>query len=354
MRIKMGRREIGDGVPCFITFEAGPTHSGLETAKKLVDLAADAGADAVKFQICDPVRLIADRSQPFSYDILVDDETGRTETVTEPLYDILMRRVLTKDEWRAVKAHADKRNLAFFATVEFEDHVDLLEELGCDSIKIASHDVNFLGLLRRAAKTGMAIQLDTGRATLGEIESAVDFIRELGNPNVIVHHCPSGYPARLESVHLKMIPMLKTALGVPIAYSDHTPGRDLDVAAIALGAAMVEKTITEDRLTRSVEHMFSLDPSQMREFVVAIRDLETALGTTRRIMQPAEREKRISLRRSAFAARAIAAGEILKDSDVEFRMPGHGIAPDMFASLAGRRLRRGVQAGHRLDWSDVE
>lgn len=354
MRFKMGRREIGDGESAFITFEAGPTHSGVTTAKRLVDLAADAGADAVKFQICDPGRLIADRSQPFSYDVLIDDKTGKTETITEPLYDILMRRVLTKDEWRQVKKHADGRGLAFFATVEFEEHVDLLEELGCDSIKIASHDVNFLSLLKRAAKTGMSIQLDTGRATLGEIESAVDFIREQGNPKIIVHHCPSGYPARIESIHLRMIPMLKQALDVPIAYSDHTPGRDMDIAAIALGANLVEKTITEDRMTRSVEHMFSLDPSQMKEFVGAVRDLEKALGTVRRVMQPAEREKRIMLRRSAFLARPMKAGEVVKENDLEFRMPGNGIPPDAVAAIAGRKLRRERPAGHRLDWSDLD
>jgi sialic acid synthase SpsE len=352
--IRFGSREIGDGAPCFVTFEAGPTHSGVDSAKQLIDLAAAAGADAIKFQLVDPDRLIADRKQPFSYDVLVDAASGRTETITEPLYDILKRRQLTDAEWREVKRHSDARGLAFFGTVEFEDQIDLLIELGCDSVKIASHDVNYVQLLHRAARSGMGIQLDTGRSTLGEIESAIDLLCEAGNPNIIVHHCPSGYPAHLESVHLRMITTLKRMFGCPIAYSDHTPGRDLDMAAIALGANLVEKTITMDRTTRSVEHIFSLDPPEMRSFITAIRDLESALGSERRIMQGAERDRRANLRRSAYLARPAKAGTPIDDSLVQFSLPGHGISPADFAALKGRRIRRDLPASHRLDWRDIE
>src|SRR4029077_3774096 len=115
-----------------------------------------------KFQIVDPDRLVADRKQPFSYEVLVDRESGKTETIVEPLYDILMRRVLTKDQWREVKAHCDREGVAFFSTITFEDEIDLLVELGCHSIKIASADVNHFPLIRRAARTGMCLQLDTG------------------------------------------------------------------------------------------------------------------------------------------------------------------------------------------------
>ena len=153
--VKIGNRDIDDSNPVFITFEAGPTHDGIDSAKELVRHASRAGADAVKFQIVDPDRLVADRKQEISYEVLVDRDTGKTETISESLYDVLVRRTLSKDEWRAVKAHCDSLGLAFFATVTFEDEVRLLEELGCHSIKIASGDVNHFPLIRLAARTGM-------------------------------------------------------------------------------------------------------------------------------------------------------------------------------------------------------
>src|SRR3546814_10453455 len=138
--VKFGTRRVGDGQPCFITYEAGPTHSGLESAKRLASLAAEAKADAVKFQVIDPDRLVADRKQLFTYEVLVDRDSGATESISEPLYDILCRRALAKDEWRELKRHCDSLGLAFFATIGFEDEIELLEELRCDSIKIASAD----------------------------------------------------------------------------------------------------------------------------------------------------------------------------------------------------------------------
>ncbi len=352
--VKFGDRQIGDGHPCFITFEAGPTHDGLDSAKRLVDHAADAGADAVKFQILDPDRLVADRTVPFSYEVLVDRETGATEPVTEPLYDLLKRRALSDDEWRAVKAHSDARGLAFFATVGFDDEVDFLTELGCDSIKIASADVNHTPLIRRAAESGMCLQLDTGNSTIGEIEAAVDIIRETGNDNVIIHHCPSGYPARLESINLNVIPTLKRMFPYPIAYSDHTPGWEMDVAALAMGVNLIEKSITEDRTTRSIEHIFSLEPADMAAFMTVVREVETAMGTTRRIMHAAEREKRMAVRRSISAARDLQAGQTLAADDLDYRRPGFGIPPNEVDRVIGQRLRAAKPAGEAFAWTDFE
>ena len=355
MTIKIGNREIGDGHPCFITFEAGPTHDGLDSAKRLVKLAAEAGADAIKFQISDPDRLVADKKMPFSYDVLVDRNTGKTETVTEPLYDILCRRALTPDQWRNLKEYSDSLGLVFFSTVGFEEDVQLLEELGCHSIKIASADVNHFPLIRRVARTGMNVQLDTGNATVGEVEEAVDVCRSEGNNNIIIHNCPSGYPARLESINLKLIPTLKRMFpDFPIAYSDHTPGWEMDVAAVALGANLVEKTITTDRTTRSVEHIFSLEPEEMKQFIQTIRDVETAMGQNRRVLYPEEREKRKNVRRSAFLKHAVNKGSELKLEDIEFRRPGYGIAPNALESLLGYKYKFDLEAGHRLSLSDLE
>ena len=180
--------------------------------------------------------------------------------------------------------------------------------IGCQSVKIASADLNHYPLLRKVARTGLNIQLDTGNGSLGEMEAAVDIIRREGNENIIIHHCPSGYPARLQSINLRVITTLRQMFPYPIAYSDHTPGWDMDIAAVTLGASLVEKTITLDRTTRSVEHIMSLEPPQMREFIKAIRDLEIALGSPRRVMHADEIKKRQANRRSMYLKAAAKAG----------------------------------------------
>lgn len=346
-------RLVGDHSPCFITFEAGPTHSGVDSAIALVNAAGASGADAVKFQIFDPDRLVADKKQMFGYEVLIDRASGRTEKVEEPLYDILARRTLTAAEWMRVKTAADAAGLAFFATIGFEDDIALLQKLGCDSIKIASADVNHLPLIRLAARTGMCLQLDTGNASLGEIEQAVDVILREGNERIIIHQCPSGYPARLSSIHLRMISTLRAMFQFPIAYSDHTPGWEMDIAAVALGANLVEKTITLDRTTRSVEHLFSLEGSELGEFVKAMQDVETALGQPRRTLQPAEIDRRNAVRRSAFLRQFKRAGERLIESDIEFRRPGSGIPPTELDRIVGKRLRADMPAGAMLSWQGL-
>ena len=353
MRFTIGKREIGDGTPCFVVYEAGPTHDGLDRAVDLARLAAEAGADAVKYQILDPDRLVADRKQLFSYDILVDRVSGRTETVSEPLYDILARRSMPQSDWRKLKQHCDKLELAFFATVGFPDEVEFLEEIGCHSVKIASADINHYPLIRYAAQRLPSIQIDTGNATIGEVEAAVDVIRRAGRDEIVIHHCPSGYPARLESINLRIIPTLKTMFDLPIAYSDHTPGWDMDIAAIALGANMVEKTITHDRTTKSVEHMFSLEPADMAAFVRAVRELEIALGATRKCLSETELANRTAIRRSAHARRAIRAGETFDMDTIEFRRPGRGIAPDAVEQYLGMRYARDMKAGEIVHPADL-
>ena len=146
---------VGDNAPCFITFEAGPTHQGLQSAKRLAKHAKESGGNAIKFQVFDPLRLVADPNLPFTYQVLEDAKTGKMETVTEPLLDILMRRQMKDEEWRELKQYCDEIGLAFFATACFHDDVDLLVEIGCQSIKIASADVNHIPFIRYAARTGL-------------------------------------------------------------------------------------------------------------------------------------------------------------------------------------------------------
>lgn len=350
----MTMRSIGDGNSCFITFEAGPTHNGLEVAKGLATVAAEAGGDAIKFQIVDADRLVSDRDQLFTYDVLVNKITGASETVSEPLYDILKRRMLAHAEWKELKEHCDKLGLAFFATIAFENELALVSELKCDTIKIASADINHFPFLRLAARTGLNVQIDTGNATLGDVEAAVDVIRGENNNDIIIHHCPPGYPAVPSAINLRVIPTLKQLFNLPVAYSDHSPGWDKTVAAVALGANLVEKTITFDRTTRSVEHIFSLEPDDAKAFVKAIREIEQALGGGRRIMTNEERKRRVTYRRSAFLAADASAGTKLHELKIEFQRPGWGMGPDEFERLTDGKLRESLLKGHMLTYGDIE
>lgn len=338
----------------FIVFEAGPTHDGIDSAKKLVKYAAEAGADAVKFQILDPDRLVPDRSQMFEYHILSDKALGELKKVSEPLHDILMRRYLTFDQWREVKAYCDDLGIIFFSTATFLDEVDFLYNIGVDTIKICSGDVNHFPFIRYCAETGMSIQLDTGNATIGEVEAAVDQVLGTGSNRIIIHNCPSGYPARLESINLRIIPTLKQMFSFPVAFSDHTPGWDMDIAAIALGANMVEKTITLDRTTPSVEHLFSLEPPEMKQFVRSVRDLEKALGSSRRIVSDEERKRGAGVRRSIITADSVSKGQRIDKTDLAFARPGTGIRPGMADVIQGRIFSKDLSKGHMLDWGDFE
>lgn len=351
--IKIGNKVIGDGQPTFITFEAGPTHNGFDSAKRLIKLAAEAGGDAVKFQIFDPDELVADKSLIYTYDVLVNKETGETESVAEPLHDIFVRRSMNESEWRALKEYSDSLGLTFFATIGDQAGLDLVKAVGCHSIKVASADVNYLPWLREIARLGVSIQLDTGNATFGEIEQAVDVIRGEGNDQIIIHNCPSGYPAHLDSINLNMLPNLKKTFNCPVAYSDHSPGDVMDIAAIALGANLVEKTITEDRTTKSVEHIMSLEPDEMAHFVRTIRDVERAMGSPRRIMTDVEKQKRLNVRRSMILDQDVNAGDKLNDVKVKFKRPGYGIAPDTYESMLDMTFNKSYSAGHIVSVHDL-
>lgn len=352
--VKIGAKKIGDESPCFIVFEAGPTHNGLSSAKRLIQYAHQAGADAVKFQIFDPDRLVSNKQQLYSYEILIDKETGKTEKITEPLYDIFVRRHLSDAEWRDLKIYADNLGLAFFATVGDEEGLDLVTSMNCQSIKIASADVNHHPFLKKVAKTGLCIQLDTGNSTLGEIEAAVDLIHQVGgHNNIVIHNCPTGYPAHLESINLRMIPLLKQAFDCPIAYSDHSVGWEMDVAALALGANLIEKTITENRCTPSVEHIMSLEPDEMMNFVNKIREVEVALGSSRRVISAEHLHARKSIRRSVVLNQDARQGQKLGDVKVQFKRPGFGLPPDQYELMREYEFIRNHKAGEIVHAHDL-
>lgn len=351
--IKVGNKFIGDNNPTFITFEAGPTHNGFDSAKELIRQTALAGADAIKFQIFDPDELVHDKNLMYSYDILVDKASGRTEKRSEPLYDIFVRRNLSISEWKRLKAYADTLGLTFFATIGDARGLALVQEIGCDSVKIASADLNYFPFLRKVAKLNVSIQIDTGNATLGEVEAAVDLLKKEGNDRIIIHNCPSGYPAHLDSINLRFISSLKQLFGYPVAYSDHTPGSTMDIAAISFGANLIEKTITLDRTTPSVEHIMSLEPDEMKHFVTTVREVERAMGASRRTMTDDEKVKRLNARRSVVLVEDVAQGETLSNVQVKFQRPGFGVAPDEYERLLDRCFKTDLPAGTVLHFTDL-
>lgn len=358
MKARINNFEINQGTNgIYIVFEAGATHYSLHSAKELAKVAKIVGADAVKFQFLSADRLIADKSVMFEYAYLLRDSDGNEQFIStsESLYEILKRRELTLDEWRELKRYCDEIGITMFSTATYKDEVDfLVDELKVESIKINSSDINELEFIRYCASKGINIQFDTGNADLWEIERAIIIAEEEGCNNIIIHLCPSGYPARLESINLKMITTLKIMFPkYSIAFSDHSPGWEMDIAAVALGVDMLEKTITLDRTIKSCEHSFSLEPDGAKRFIKSIKELEIALGSTRRIIPSYIKKERISTRRSPYALKNLKVGEVIRESDFEFKRPGFGITSEEFKFFIGKKLTKDINKGEALTYEHI-
>jgi N,N'-diacetyllegionaminate synthase len=357
MKIDMGNRLVGTGESTYIVFEAGPTHNGLESAKKLAFLAKESGADAIKFQIADHNRLITTKDLNFSYTRLINKFTGKTELVSEPLIDIWERRYMGYENWKELKIYCDTLDLNFFATTFFEEDVDFLaDELKVHSLKIASQDIEFKDLIKYTAAKGLPIQLDTGNASIGKVERAIEWVLEENNNKIIINHCPSGYPARLDSINLNMIKTLKMMFPeYPVAFSDHSPGWEMDIAARSLGADIIEKTITQDRTTASCEHMMSLEEEEMHKCVKALRELDIALGKSRRVMNSNQKHISRNVMRSGFLIKDVKKGEKLSIDQIDFRRPGHGVLrPDSYLHYIGRKFKSNFNIGRNIKIEDLE
>jgi sialic acid synthase SpsE len=353
--IQIEGKPLGAGHPCFIVFECGPTHDGLETAKKLVDVAADAGADAVKFQILDSEKLVPSPETMFTYRYLKDKETDEVVTISESLQAILKRRELTYEEWAELIAYCKDKGITFFSTASNKKELDFLYSHGVETIKIASGDISYHHFLRQACEYDWSVQIDTGSSSIAEVEQAVDVLEEAGCKKIIINHCPSGYPAYLESIHLRTLPTLQQLFPYPVAFSDHNPGHTMDVAAVALGANMIEKTITLDRTIKSPEHIMSLEPDEAADFIRNIRELEIALGTPRRTMtSKSQLEGRTVVRRSIIAARDIQASETITQEMIDYARPGDGIAANLDTHVLGKKLQNPIKAGTKFSWGDFK
>ena len=352
--IKLGDQEIGDDKPVFITFEAGPTHNGIESAKKMLKASAKAGANAIKFQKVDPDRSCPDKKLLFEYDVLIDKSTGKSEKIKEPLHDILTRRYLSDSQFKELANLADKLGIEIFSTVQFPEDIEFFKDLNFKTIKIASTNLTNFLLIKVAARSGMMIQLDTGMSQISDIEKTVDYFKSEGGNDFIIHNCPSGYPAKIETINLNMLETLKNLFGMPVAYSDHTTGNLMDIAAISKGANLIEKTITEDRLQHSVEHIMSIELTDLSEFIKTIRDVEKAFGASRRVLRQDEVIQKRKITRSIFLTKDISKGSYVSDEDVEMKMDPTGITYPVFNELKKYPLAVDCKKFKKLNYRDFQ
>jgi N,N'-diacetyllegionaminate synthase len=345
--IRIGTRDVGPGRPCFIIAEAGVNHDGdVARAHQLVDLAADAGADAVKFQTFEPDKLAAADAAMAAYQVA---NTGKRESQA----DMLRRLVLPHEAHRALQRHAEDRGLVFLSTPFDEASADFLEELGVPAFKIGSGELTNHRLLAHVAKKGRPMLISTGMADLAEVLDAVGVVQRAGCSEAAVFHCVTSYPALPSDANLRAMDTLRSALGVPVGWSDHTPGVTISVAAVARGAALIEKHFTTDRSLPGPDHKASLSPEEIVAMVRAIREVEQSLGDGRKVPRPVELPIRPDSRRSVHAARDLPVGKVLTDEDLVALRPGTGMSAARLPALVGRMVARPVRAGQRFAEEDL-
>ena len=337
--IDIAGRRVGKGQPCFIVAEAGVNHNGnLDLARRLIDMAAEAGADAVKFQTFRAERLVTPGAPKAQYQMATTDPS-------ESQFAMLKELELSEQAHRNLMACCAERGILFMSTPFDEGSADLLENLGVAVFKVPSGEITNLSFLDHVARKGKPMIVSTGMASLGEVEAAVAALRGAGNERFVLLHCVSSYPAAPADANLRAMKTLARAFGVPVGYSDHTPGIEVALAAVALGACVIEKHFTLDRTLPGPDHKASLEPGELMALVRGIRTVEQALGHGRKEPAPSEAGTAVVARKSLVAARDLPAGVALTDDMIAVKRPGTGLPPAMLSEVAGRTLRTSVSAG---------
>jgi N,N'-diacetyllegionaminate synthase len=319
-----------------IIAEAGVNHNGDSgLAKQLVDAAAEAGADLVKFQTFNAERLATQAAPKADYQ-------NRTTDQSESQFSMLRQLELTAEMHEALIAHCQNRKIGFLSTGFDIQSLDYLASLGLDRFKIPSGEITNLPYLRHVGAFGKSVILSTGMATLGEIEAALDVLENAGAPRsrITVLHCNTEYPTPMQDVNLRAMCSIRDAFGVEVGYSDHTPGIEVPIAAVALGATVIEKHLTLDRNLPGPDHKASLEPDEFAAMVSAIRNIEQAMGDGIKRPSPSESKNKPIVRKSLVAARAIRAGEVFTRDNVTAKRPGTGVSPMRLDEVIGRAAVR--------------
>lgn len=335
---------IGKNVPCYIIAEIGINHNGdVNLAKKLIDVAVDSGANAVKFQK-------RSLSELYREDAL---ENPNIESQGfEMLLDVLKEVELTASDYQEIIDYCKSKKITFFCTPWDIKSVDFLEELQTPAYKVASADMTNLPLIRYICKTKKPLIISTGMSTLDEIEKTVDFIKK-ENANFILLHCNSTYPAPIETLNLNLIPKLEEKFDVPIGYSGHEPGIIPTLVAVDLGAVAIERHITLDKTMEGIDQAASLDPQEFSDLVKFIRESEKARGKPIKKMTRGEILQREVLGKSIVSSTDIEAGDIFSENNIAIKGPAKGLSPQYYYEILGKKATRKIKKGEYLLSDDL-
>ena len=341
-------RRIGADEPVFVAAEAGINHNGdLNLAHQLIEAAADAGADAVKFQNYRTEDFLSDQSLSYQY-------ISRGQTVTESQWEMFQRCELSFSALKELGAHCREKGLVFFSTPTSSQGVREALEAGASLLKNGSDFLGHLDLIAEMARADVPTVLSTGLATLAEMDEAVRAFEAAGGRDLVLLVCTSSYPTPPAQVHLRRIQAMRAAFERPIGFSDHSEGFVAAVGATALGACFIEKHFTLDRNLPGPDHRFSSDPAEMKLLVDAVRAIQTNLGDSHLGLAPEEAENRVGFRLSCVAAHNLEAGQILRREDIVFRRPGDGLPPALAPQLVGRSVPQPAKQGELLTWEKLQ
>jgi len=346
-KVQIGNKWIGDTKPCLIVLEPGSTFSNVSEAKKLTKGVEKSNADAIKFQTLlpgDAERMMEKK------DITIDFKTPSGKK-KELVLDALKRKELTKEEWRELVNYTKKTGLLFITAPYFPETVDFLVELGVDAIKVSKGDINNVLLIEQIAKTGLPVILD-GREKFDDVERAIKICEDHRNRQIVIMHCPSGYPAENAGVHLNAITAIQEKYDYPVGFADHSPGDVMNYAAVGLGVNMLEKTITIDKKIEQVEHFMSLELEELSNFVKNVRSVEEAMGDANIIMTSRVSEDN---RRCFVVKNHIKKGEKISREFLEFKRPGNiGISVSNGFEILNKKAKMDISEGTILQWDMLE
>ena len=344
--VTFGERTVGPDQPCYIIAEAGVNHNGsYSMAEELIDVAVQAGADAVKFQTFNPDTVFTRTAAKAEYQ-------KADENDQESAYEMLRRLALPYEDFRRLRDYARERGIAFFSKGH-KENIGFLVSLGVPMLKIDSSQLIWYSHLRESAVQGIPIVLSTGTCSLGEVEKALAIINETGNSNVVLLHCTSAYPTPFDQVNLRAMVTLRSAFGLNVGLSDHSLGTEVALAAVALGAVVIEKHFTIDRELPGPDHKASVEPDELSALVRGIRCVEAAMGSP--VKHPTELEltNMQVVRRSMVADCDIELGELFTSSNVSFKRPYGGLGEEFMEVVLGRMATRDMKEGDPITWDVV-